>query len=146
MALRGMDLDLHERTLSEALETVDRDGFGADVDADSIIEQAAIEQRDLEQLLVRVLMATKVEQLMVDDKVEPVSLGYDGHAWALRFVSGTRGGKRRRSVARGASPILCAREALHMLDGCECDNTHQAVDTVCRWCWERGRRHWDDPE
>lgn len=29
---------------------------------------------------------------------------------------------------------------------CECDSTHQANDTVCRWCWERGRRHWDDPE
>lgn len=29
---------------------------------------------------------------------------------------------------------------------CECDNTHQANNTVCRWCWEGGRRHWDDPE
>lgn len=29
---------------------------------------------------------------------------------------------------------------------CECDNTHQSVDTVCRWCWSRGRRHWNDPE
>jgi hypothetical protein len=30
--------------------------------------------------------------------------------------------------------------------GCECDNTHQANDTVCRWCWNRGRRRWIDPE
>jgi hypothetical protein len=29
---------------------------------------------------------------------------------------------------------------------CECDSTHQKVDTVCRWCWARGRRHWGDPE
>lgn len=29
---------------------------------------------------------------------------------------------------------------------CECDNTHQANDTVCRWCWARGRRHWNDPD
>jgi len=29
---------------------------------------------------------------------------------------------------------------------CECDNTHQAVDSVCRYCWSKGRRHWDDPE
>ena len=28
---------------------------------------------------------------------------------------------------------------------CECDNTHQAQDTVCRWCWAQGRRHWNDP-
>jgi len=31
-------------------------------------------------------------------------------------------------------------------DGCECDNTHQAMNSVCRWCFNRGRRHWDDPE
>lgn len=29
---------------------------------------------------------------------------------------------------------------------CECDNTHQANDTVCRWCWAHGRRHWNDAE
>lgn len=29
---------------------------------------------------------------------------------------------------------------------CECDNTHQATDTVCMWCWNRGRRKWNDPE
>lgn len=29
---------------------------------------------------------------------------------------------------------------------CECDNGHQQNDTVCRWCWNRGRRHWNDPE
>lgn len=27
---------------------------------------------------------------------------------------------------------------------CECDNTHKANDTVCRWCWARGRRKWSD--
>lgn len=27
---------------------------------------------------------------------------------------------------------------------CECDNTHQANDTVCRWCYAHGRRHWSD--
>ena len=32
------------------------------------------------------------------------------------------------------------------VEGCECDNTHEAVGTVCRWCWARGRRRWDDPE
>lgn len=32
------------------------------------------------------------------------------------------------------------------LTECECDNTHQANDTVCRWCWAHGRRHWNDPE
>lgn len=29
---------------------------------------------------------------------------------------------------------------------CECDNTHQANNTVCRWCWSKGRRHWNDPD
>lgn len=28
---------------------------------------------------------------------------------------------------------------------CECDNTHEAVNTVCRHCWQKGRRKWDDP-
>jgi len=32
------------------------------------------------------------------------------------------------------------------LGGCECDSTHQNVDTVCRWCWAHGRRHWNDPD
>ena len=32
------------------------------------------------------------------------------------------------------------------VDGCECDNTHQQNDTVCSWCWNRGRRKWNDPE
>jgi hypothetical protein len=32
------------------------------------------------------------------------------------------------------------------LIGCECDNTHEQNDTVCRWCWARGRRHWSDPD
>lgn len=32
------------------------------------------------------------------------------------------------------------------LEKCECDNTHQKVNSVCRFCWERGRREWDDPE
>lgn len=31
-------------------------------------------------------------------------------------------------------------------NGCECDNTHEQNDTVCRWCWSRGRRKWNDPE
>jgi hypothetical protein len=30
--------------------------------------------------------------------------------------------------------------------GCECDNGHKQNDTVCRWCWNRGRRRWNDPE
>lgn len=29
---------------------------------------------------------------------------------------------------------------------CECDNTHQNNDTVCRFCWAFGRRKWTDPE
>lgn len=29
---------------------------------------------------------------------------------------------------------------------CECDNTHETNDTVCRWCWEHGRRHWNDSD
>lgn len=32
------------------------------------------------------------------------------------------------------------------LTECECDSTHEANDTVCRWCWAHGRRHWNDPE
>jgi hypothetical protein len=31
-------------------------------------------------------------------------------------------------------------------DQCECDSTHQPNDTVCRWCWNRGRRYWNDPQ
>ena len=29
---------------------------------------------------------------------------------------------------------------------CECDNTHDQNDTVCMWCWVRGRRAPADPE
>lgn len=29
---------------------------------------------------------------------------------------------------------------------CECDNTHENNDTVCRWCCHYGRRHWNDPD
>lgn len=32
-----------------------------------------------------------------------------------------------------------------ILTHCECDNTHQHNNTVCRWCWARGRRHFNDP-
>lgn len=32
-----------------------------------------------------------------------------------------------------------------ILTHCECDNTHQANDTVCRWCHARGRRRFNDP-
>ena len=27
---------------------------------------------------------------------------------------------------------------------CECDNTHEANDTCCQWCWEHGKRHYSD--
>lgn len=33
-----------------------------------------------------------------------------------------------------------------VLYGCECDNTHQQNDVVCRFCWAHGRRKWNDPE
>ena len=26
------------------------------------------------------------------------------------------------------------------LAACECDNTHDQNNSVCRWCWDRGRR------
>lgn len=29
---------------------------------------------------------------------------------------------------------------------CECDNTHKANNTVCRFCWACGRRQWADPD
>lgn len=29
---------------------------------------------------------------------------------------------------------------------CECDNTHDQNDTVCRYCWAHGRRKPSDPE
>jgi hypothetical protein len=29
---------------------------------------------------------------------------------------------------------------------CECDNTHEQNDTVCRFCWSLGRRKPGDPE
>jgi hypothetical protein len=32
------------------------------------------------------------------------------------------------------------------LTECECDNTHQAINTVCRYCYAMGRRKWNDPE
>lgn len=46
-----------------------------------------------------------------------------------------------------AGEAVCARchGTGRILTHCECDNTHQANDTVCRWCWARGRRHFNDP-
>jgi len=29
---------------------------------------------------------------------------------------------------------------------CECDNSHQAMNRTCMWCWRHGRRQWDAPE
>lgn len=29
---------------------------------------------------------------------------------------------------------------------CECDSTHEQNDTVCQWCWSKGRRKWFDPD
>lgn len=31
-------------------------------------------------------------------------------------------------------------------DECYCHEGFKQTDTVCMWCWERGRRHWNDPE
>jgi hypothetical protein len=47
--------------------------------------------------------------------------------------------------------VLCERLNIgepcdELPPSCECDNTHQANDTVCRWCWAHGRRHWNDAE
>jgi hypothetical protein len=33
-----------------------------------------------------------------------------------------------------------------LLESCECDNTHEQNDTVCRYCWAYGRRKPGDPE
>jgi hypothetical protein len=38
----------------------------------------------------------------------------------------------------------CNGSGTRVID-CECDEGHRANDTVCRWCWARGRRHWNDP-
>ena len=45
--------------------------------------------------------------------------------------------------AKRLEQIDCGNGAV---DHCECDNTHQQNDTVCMWCWNRGRRKWNDPE
>src|SRR5688572_29689813 len=29
---------------------------------------------------------------------------------------------------------------------CECDNTHEQLGAVCRWCWAHGRRKPTDPD
>lgn len=57
----------------------------------------------------------------VDFEGEPVLIDEDGRTWLARE---------------------CRRGPVN----CECDNTHEANDTVCRWCWARGRRKWDDPD
>lgn len=44
------------------------------------------------------------------------------------------------------APPLPRQEELELPDSCECDNTHEATNTVCRYCWARGRRAWSDPE
>lgn len=31
------------------------------------------------------------------------------------------------------------------VEKCECDNTHEQNDTVCQFCWSKGRRKWNDP-
>jgi hypothetical protein len=36
--------------------------------------------------------------------------------------------------------------APYTLHACECDNTHEQNNTVCRWCWAHGRRLPTDPE
>jgi hypothetical protein len=49
------------------------------------------------------------------------------------------------AVALAAEPEPVAPED-DILQGCECDNTHEAQDTVCRWCYGHGRRRWADPD
>jgi hypothetical protein len=29
-------------------------------------------------------------------------------------------------------------------DACECDNTHKQNGIPCRWCWQMGKRKYDD--
>lgn len=48
-----------------------------------------------------------------------------------------------RAVARALDAINADQETDTPTE-CECDNTHQQNDTVCRFCWSEGRRHWDD--
>jgi hypothetical protein len=35
---------------------------------------------------------------------------------------------------------------LDLPPGCECDNTHEQNNTVCRFCWAKGRRIPSDPD
>jgi hypothetical protein len=52
-----------------------------------------------------------------------------------------------RSPFTSKRAAMAAAEVLVVaLLACECDNTHQANDTVCQWCWANGRRKWNDPE
>lgn len=40
-------------------------------------------------------------------------------------------------------PLLCPNcqsENVDTLEDCECDNTHKANNTVCRWCFEMNKR------
>ena len=54
-----------------------------------------------------------------------------------------------REVARAAEALLREHAEDEPEDeppSCECDNTHDQNDTVCRWCWARGRRKPSDPD
>lgn len=49
-----------------------------------------------------------------------------------------------KEILQPVAEIIAHDEGLPK--SCECDNTHEANGTVCRWCWEHGRRSWNDPE
>lgn len=73
-----------------------------------------------------------VVRVKKDGKVDPDDLKTAKLYWKLYA-----------KVVKHSLAKLNKREPLIGL-GCECDNTHEQNNTVCRWCWAQGKRKWED--
>lgn len=95
-----------------------------------------LKEPDLEDVERRHLIEVAREALANDDiEIEDdakVSIGGDPGVWVQGWLWVPE--FNYRDMLEGLPPK------------CECDNTHEQNDTVCRWCWAHGRRKWNDPE
>lgn len=83
------------------------------------------------------------------NEYEVLGVAYEpgtGMPYTLRCRVVSSGAEQTYTGTLLVLPTALATRVAAQEDGCECDNGHQQNDTVCRWCWDHGRRHWNDPE
>jgi hypothetical protein len=81
---------------------------------------------------------TEVTAELLSKELYEIALQFFGAGSSATLV------KRTIHYVLGEADLLGL--AYYHLNFCECNSTHVHNDTVCPWCWARGRRHPSDPE